>query len=85
MRVKADTEGGKLAGPIAGTIRCGEEATLECIGASSVYQAVKGIYIASGFLAEDGIEISTKIAQINKTIGKKEVTAYIFTVRSVNP
>lgn len=83
MRVKADTEAGKLAGPIAGTIRCGEDAVLECIGAGSIYQAVKSICIAGGFVKDEGINLLTDIATEDKTIKNKEVTAFILTVKGV--
>lgn len=54
IRVSGKMEANKVGGLIAGYIRDGVETEAQAIGAAAVNQAVKGIIIARGLLAQVG-------------------------------
>lgn len=82
MKVAKKSTPGSVAGAIAGSIRAGETAELECIGMLATYIAAKAIAIATIFLQRDGISIATEILMKDKKIGNKEVTAYVFSIKA---
>ena len=60
FRVSAKSNPNSVAGAIAGAIREQEEVKqieLQAIGAGAINQAVKGIIIARGFVAPNGIDL----------------------------
>lgn len=60
FRVSAKSNPNSVAGAIAGAIKEQEEVKqieLQAIGAGAINQAVKGIIIARGFVAPNGIDL----------------------------
>lgn len=60
LKVKNNTEVGKLAGAIAGLLKDGEKVVLECVGAGAVNQAIKSVATARGFVGSLGYDIVCK-------------------------
>jgi stage V sporulation protein S len=58
IRVSANSRTSAVAGAIAGVIREHKHAEIQAIGAGAVNQAVKALVVATGYLKEDGIDIS---------------------------
>jgi stage V sporulation protein S len=59
LKVSSKSSPRAVAGSISAYIRNGERVEINAIGAGAVNQAVKGIAIARGFVAANGIEIVT--------------------------
>ena len=57
IKVKANSRTAAVAGAIAGVMRENKHAEVQAIGAGAVNQAVKAIVLATGYLAEDGMDI----------------------------
>ena len=57
IKVKATSRTAAVAGAIAGVIREHKRADVQAIGAGAVNQAVKALVLATGYLAEDGINV----------------------------
>lgn len=57
LKVSAKSSPNAVAGALAACLRDDGEATLACVGAGAVNQAVKAAAIASGFVAPQGIEL----------------------------
>ena len=58
IKVSSKTSTKDLAGSLASTMRRERELEVECIGAGAVNQAVKGIAIARGYVAPNGIDLT---------------------------
>ena len=58
LKIKNDSEPGKIAGAIVAHIKENKKVELTAIGAGAVNQAVKSIAIARGFIAPTGINLS---------------------------
>ena len=60
LKVTNKTEVAKLAGAIAGFVKdCDDDLSVQAIGPLAVNQAVKGIALATKYLAGDGIQVYT--------------------------
>ena len=57
IKVKASSRTAAVAGAIAGVFREHKHADVQAIGAGAVNQAIKALVLATGYLAEDGIEV----------------------------
>ena len=57
IQVSAQSRSPAVAGAIAGVVRDVNHAEVQAVGASAVNQAIKAIAIATGYLAQDGINI----------------------------
>jgi stage V sporulation protein S len=58
IKVSANSRTSAVAGAIAGVIREHHRAEVQAIGAGAVNQAIKALVLATGFLKNDGINIS---------------------------
>ena len=58
IKVSATSRTAAVAGAIAGIIREHKHAEVQAIGAGAVNQAVKALVLATGYLKNDGINIS---------------------------
>ena len=58
IKVSANSRTAAVAGAIAGVIREHKHAEVQAIGAGAVNQAVKALILATGYLKEDGINVS---------------------------
>jgi len=57
LKISSNSKPHALAGAIANSIRKSNSVQLQVIGAGSLNQAIKGIIIARGYLAPNGIDI----------------------------
>lgn len=57
LKVSSKSNANAVAGAVAGVVRSKGEVELQAVGAGAVNQAVKGIAIARGFLADTGIDL----------------------------
>lgn len=57
LKVKRESEPGKVAGAIAAFMKEGKKVKLQTIGAGAVNQAVKAIVTAREFLAQAGVNL----------------------------
>lgn len=81
IKVSATSRTSAVAGAIAGVIREHKHAEVQAIGASAVNQAVKALALATGYLAEDGYEISCVPHFVDVEIDGKIRTAIKFSVK----
>ena len=58
IKVSATSRTSAVAGAIAGIIREQKHAEIQAIGAGAVNQAVKALVLATGYLKNDGINVS---------------------------
>jgi stage V sporulation protein S len=58
IKVSANSRTSAVAGAIAGIIRERKHAEIQAIGAGAVNQAVKALVLATGYLRNDGIQVS---------------------------
>jgi stage V sporulation protein S len=58
IKVSATSRTSAVAGAIAGIIREQKHAEIQAIGAAAVNQAVKALVLATGYLKNDGINVS---------------------------
>ena len=58
IKVSATSRTSAVAGAIAGIIREHKHAEIQAIGAGAVNQAVKALVLATGYLKNDGINVS---------------------------
>ena len=58
IRVAANSRTAAVAGAIAGVVREHHRAEMQAIGAAAVNQAMKALILATGYLKNDGIEVS---------------------------
>ncbi|NOY99798.1 MAG: stage V sporulation protein S [Chloroflexi bacterium] len=57
IKVSANSRTSAVAGAIAGVVREHGRADVQAIGAGAVNQAVKALVLATGYLANDGINV----------------------------
>jgi stage V sporulation protein S len=57
IKVSATSRTSAVAGAIAGVVREHKRAEVQAIGAGAVNQAVKALVLATGYLANDGINV----------------------------
>jgi len=57
IKVASSSRTAAVAGAIAGVVREFKRAEVQAIGAGAVNQAIKAVVLATGYLAEDGINV----------------------------
>lgn len=75
IKVSATSRTSAVAGAIAGVIREHHHAEVQAIGAGAVNQAVKALVLATGYLRNDGINVSCVPEFADVTIEDKVRTA----------
>ena len=75
IKVSANSRTSAVAGAIAGIIREHRHAEVQAIGAGAVNQAVKALVLATGYLREDGINVTCVPEFANVMIDEKERTS----------
>jgi stage V sporulation protein S len=75
IKVSANSRTAAVAGAIAGIIRQHKHAEIQAIGAGAVNQAVKALILATGYLKEDGINVTCVPEFADVTIEDKVRTA----------
>jgi stage V sporulation protein S len=75
IKVSADSRTAAVAGAIAGVIREHKHAEVQAIGAGAVNQAIKALVLATGYLKQDGIDVSCVPEFADVTIEDKVRTA----------
>ena len=75
IKVSANSRTSAVAGAIAGVVREHRRAEVQAIGAGAVNQAVKALVLASGYLKNDGIDVSFVPEFADVTIDDKVRTA----------
>jgi len=82
IKVASGSRTAAVAGAIAGVFReCGT-VEIQAIGASAVNQAIKGVVIAKGYLAEEGKAIFFVPSMVEVEIGGEVRTAVRLTVEN---
>jgi stage V sporulation protein S len=80
IKVSANSRTAAVAGAIAGVVREHHFAEVQSIGAGAVNQAIKAIILATGYLANDGIEVMFVPEFVDVEIEGKVRTAIKLTV-----
>jgi stage V sporulation protein S len=75
IKVSANSRTSAVAGAIAGVIREHHRAEVQAIGAGAVNQAIKALVLATGYLRNDGINVSCVPEFADVTIEDKVRTA----------
>jgi stage V sporulation protein S len=75
IKVSANSRTSAVAGAIAGVIREHKHAEVQAIGAGAVNQAVKALVLATGYLKNDGINVTCVPEFAEVTIEDKVRTA----------
>lgn len=75
IKVSANSRTSAVAGAIAGVIREHHRAEVQAIGAGAVNQAIKALVLATGYLRNDGINVSVVPEFADVTIEDKVRTA----------
>jgi stage V sporulation protein S len=75
IKVSANSRTSAVAGAIAGVIREHHRAEVQAIGAGAVNQAIKALVLATGYLRNDGINVSCVPEFADVTIDDKVRTA----------
>ncbi len=75
IKVSANSRTSAVAGAIAGVVREHHRAEVQAIGAGAVNQAVKALVFATGYLRNDGINVSCVPEFADVTIEDKIRTA----------
>lgn len=75
IKVAATSRTSAVAGAIAGVVREHHRAEVQAIGAGAVNQAVKALVLATGYLRNDGINVSCVPEFADVTIEDKVRTA----------
>jgi stage V sporulation protein S len=75
IKVSANSRTSAVAGAIAGVIREHHRAEVQAIGAGAVNQAVKALVLATGYLRNDGINVSAVPEFADVTIDDQVRTA----------
>jgi stage V sporulation protein S len=75
IKVSANSRTSAVAGAIAGVVREHHRAEVQAIGAGAVNQAVKALVLATGYLRNDGINVSCVPEFADVTIEDKVRTA----------
>ena len=80
IRVAANSRTAAVAGAIAGVVREHHRAEMQAIGAAAVNQAMKALILATGYLKNDGIEVSCVPEFAEVSIEDKVRTAIKFVI-----
>ena len=80
IKVSATSRTAAVAGAIAGVIREHKHAEVQAIGAGAVNQAVKALVLATGYLRNDGINVTCVPEFADVTIADQIRTAIKFVV-----
>lgn len=80
LRVAARTPPAELASAISHAIYAGNKVILRAIGAGSVNQAVKGIVVAQGYVAQRGISLVNRPGFLEVDMDGEKRTAMTFHV-----
>ena len=80
IKVSANSRTSAVAGAIAGVIREHHRAEVQAIGAGAVNQAIKALVLATGYLRNDGIDVSMVPEFADVTIDDKVRTAIKFVI-----
>jgi stage V sporulation protein S len=75
IKVSATSRTSAVAGAIAGVIREHHRAEVQAIGAGAVNQAIKALVLATGYLKDDGINVTCVPEFADVTIEDKVKTA----------
>ena len=75
IKVSANSRTSAVAGAIAGVVREHHRAEVQAIGAGAVNQAMKALILATGYLKNDGINVSCVPEFADVTIDDKVRTA----------
>lgn len=75
IKVSANSRTSAVAGAIAGVMREHHHAEVQAIGAGAVNQAMKALILATGYLRNDGIEVSCVPEFVDVEIDEKVRTA----------
>jgi stage V sporulation protein S len=75
IKVSANSRTSAVAGAIAGVVREHHRAVVQAIGAGAVNQAVKALVLATGYLRNDGIQVTCVPEFADVTIEDKIRTA----------
>jgi stage V sporulation protein S len=75
IKVSANSRTSAVAGAIAGVVREHHRAEVQAIGAGAVNQALKALILATGYLKNDGINVSCVPEFADVTIEDKIRTA----------
>lgn len=75
IKVSATSRTSAVAGAIAGVVREHHRAEVQAIGAGAVNQAMKALILATGYLKNDGINVSCVPEFADVTIEDKVRTA----------
>jgi len=75
IKVSARSRTAAVAGAIAGVMREVNRAEVQAIGAGAVNQSIKAIIIATGYLAEEGVDIICSPSFVEVDIDGQERTA----------
>ena len=75
IKVSANSRTSAVAGAIAGVIREHKHAEVQAIGAGAVNQAMKALVLATGYLKNDGINVSCVPEFVDVMIDDKMRTA----------
>ena len=80
IKVSANSRTSAVAGAIAGVVREFNRAEVQAIGAGAVNQAIKALVLATGYLKNDGIDVSMVPEFADVAIDDKVRTAIKFVV-----
>lgn len=80
LRVAGRTSTQELASAISHAVYDGKKVVLRAVGASAVNQAVKGLVVASQFVAARGQVLTNRPGFVNVEIDGEERTAVVFYV-----
>jgi stage V sporulation protein S len=75
IKVSANSRTSAVAGAIAGVVREHKRAEVQAIGAGAVNQAIKALVLATGYLRNDGINVTCVPEFADVTIDDKVRTA----------
>lgn len=75
IKVSARSRTASVAGAIAGVVREAGRAEVQAIGAGAVNQSIKAIAIASGYLAEENVNVVCIPSFVEVDIDDQERTA----------
>lgn len=80
LKVAASSNPPSLGGAIVRNIQEGKEVEVLAVGAGAVNQAVKGIAIASGYAAPQGIVLSNRVGFVDVDIEDEQKTGMKFKI-----
>ncbi|HSH01100.1 MAG TPA: stage V sporulation protein S [Anaerolineae bacterium] len=75
IKVSAQSRTSSVAGAIAGVIREQGRAEVQAVGAGAVNQAVKAVAIATGYMADEDVEVVSIPSFVEIDIDGQERTA----------